>query len=134
MLGCVLHYTRAVLFLLLLALCMQSGRAAHTAKEKPTRDATPLKPRLAILWIFDKYPLVTISEAHGMREEADFIASLIRHPQFVEKVNDIVLEAGNWRYQPILDRYSCGQSRCVSVPRTRRDAYDGAARLSVVSR
>ena len=110
MLGCVPHYTRAVLFLLLLALSMQGGRAAHAAKEKPTRAAKPLEPRLAILGVFDKYPLVAISEAHGMREEADFIASLIRHPQFAKKVNDIVLEAGNWRYQPVLDRYMAGDA------------------------
>ncbi len=47
--------------------------------------------------------------AHGQKEIDDFILSLIRDPRFPALVNDIVVECGNVRYQPILDRYIAGE-------------------------
>jgi hypothetical protein len=63
----------------------------------------------AILAAFDRYQVVGMPEAHGMRDVDDFILSLIRHPAFPEKVNDIVVECGNSLYQPELDRYIAGE-------------------------
>jgi hypothetical protein len=62
----------------------------------------------AILSAFDKYEVVGMPEAHGMKDLDDFIFSLIRNPEFPEKVNDIVVECGNSLYQPVLDRYIAG--------------------------
>ena len=62
----------------------------------------------AILAAFEKYQVVAIPEAHGMKDVDDFILSLIRNPAFPEKVNDIAVECGNSLYQPILDRYIAG--------------------------
>src|SRR5262245_50967398 len=45
----------------------------------PIREPEPTDARLALLSAFDRYPLVALSEAHGMKEEADFISSLVRH-------------------------------------------------------
>ena len=44
---------------------------------------------------FDKYEIVGMSEAHGMKDVDDFILSLIRNPAFPERVNDVVVECGN---------------------------------------
>lgn len=63
----------------------------------------------AILAAFDKYEVVAMPEAHGMKDVDDFILSLIRNPAFPEKVNDIEVECGNSLYQPILDRYIAGE-------------------------
>ena len=63
----------------------------------------------AILAAFDKYEVVGMPEAHGMKDVDDFILSLIRTPAFAEKVNDdIAVECGDSLYQPVLDRYIAG--------------------------
>ena len=40
-----------------------------------------------------------MSEAHGMKDEDDFILALVRDPAFPEKVNDIAVECGNSLYR-----------------------------------
>jgi hypothetical protein len=48
--------------------------------------------------------------AHNGKDIDDLILSLIRDPRFPALVNDIVVECGNMRYQPILDRYIAGEN------------------------
>jgi hypothetical protein len=62
-----------------------------------------------IVKAFDKFPIVALGEAHWLQEEADFIAKLIRHPDFPAKVNAIVVECGNALYQDVIDRYVAGK-------------------------
>ncbi len=50
-----------------------------------------------------------MSEAHELKDVDDLILTLIRTPEFAQKVNDIVVECGNTRYQPLLDRYIAGE-------------------------
>jgi len=77
---------------------------------KPTGANPNPQPAVpAILAAFDKFEVVGISEAHGMKDVDDFILSLVRNPEFSEKVNDIEVECGNSLYQPILDRYIAGE-------------------------
>jgi hypothetical protein len=63
----------------------------------------------AILAAFDKYEVVAMPEAHGMKDVDDFIFSLIRNTEFPKKVNDIAVECGNSLYQAVLDRYIAGE-------------------------
>jgi hypothetical protein len=74
--------------------------------EKPTPE--PAVP--AILASFDKYEVVGMQVAHGLKDIDDFILSLIRSPAFSDKVNDIAVECGNSLYQPELDRYIAGEN------------------------
>jgi len=70
-----------------------------------------LTPKPALDYIadtFGRYPAVALSEVHGNRESAAFLAKLIRHEGFARRVNDIVVEFGNAAYQPIVDRYISG--------------------------
>jgi hypothetical protein len=77
---------------------------------KPTvSEPTPEPAVPAILAAFDKYEVVAMPEAHGLKDLDDFILSLIRNPAFPEKVNDIEVECGNSLYQPVLDRYIAGE-------------------------
>ena len=77
---------------------------------KPTASEPTPEPALpAILAAFDRYEVVAMPEAHGMKDIDDFILSLIRDPAFPEKVNDIEVECGNSLYQPVLDRYIAGE-------------------------
>ena len=72
-------------------------------------DPKPSNAVKAIVKAFDTRKLVALGETHGMQQEADFIALLIRHPEFSIKVNDIVVEFGNALYQDVIDRYLAGK-------------------------
>jgi hypothetical protein len=92
---------------------MRSGllsRAQAGPEVIPIREPEPVDARRAVLNAFDRYPLVALSEAHGLKEEADFINSLLRHPDFPGKVNVVVLEAANARHQKLIDRYVNGEA------------------------
>lgn len=107
-----LHSAKVIRFtsmlLLLLAAGTLSGRAQ--SQQKPTGSEPAPEPAVpAILAAFDKYEVVGMSEAHGLKDVDDFILSLIRNPAFAEKVNDIAVECGNSLYQPVLDRYIAGE-------------------------
>jgi hypothetical protein len=74
-----------------------------------TSEPIPSDAIEEIVKAFDKFPIVGLGESHGLQEEADFIARLIRHPAFSAKVNDIVVEFGNALYQDVIDRYIAGK-------------------------
>jgi hypothetical protein len=86
-----------------LGLAFASLGLPQAADPKP-KDATR-----GILEAFDTFEVVGMHSAHGGKDVDDFILSLIRDPQFAAKVNDIVVECGNSRYQPLLDRYIAGE-------------------------
>jgi hypothetical protein len=88
-----------------LILAQSQQRTKLTGSEVIPQPAVP-----AILAAFDKYEVVAMPEAHGLKDVDDFIFSLIRTPAFSEKVNDIAVECGNSLYQPILDRYIAGEA------------------------
>lgn len=100
------HLTSVCVCLLLLV-----GSAALTVAQPPASRSEPMpQPAIpAILSAFDKYEIVAMPEAHGMKDVDDFILSLLRDPAFPGKVNDIAIECGNSLYQPILDRYISGE-------------------------
>jgi hypothetical protein len=78
--------------------------ASQATRTKPIAlEPTPEPAIPAILAAFDRYEVVAIPEAHGMKDLDDFILSLIRDPAFPVKVNDIEVECGNSLYQPVLD-------------------------------
>ena len=80
-------------------------RAQSQQSSKPAgSEPVPEPAAAAILAAFDKYEIVAMPEAHGMKDIDDFILSLLRNPAFTIKVNDIAVECGNSLYQPILDR------------------------------
>jgi hypothetical protein len=84
--------------------------AAQTAIRMPLgHSPKPADAIAGILKAFDEYSLVALGESHGVVEQAEFIAKLVRHPDFAKKVNDIVLEAGNALHQNVIDRYVNGE-------------------------
>src|SRR5690349_17564905 len=85
------------------------GRSAAQGIDPQPRNATQ-----AILEAFDKYQLVGMGAAHGLKDRDDFILALIQNPAFPGKVNDIVVECGNRLYQKTLDRYIAGEDVAVA--------------------
>ena len=94
--------------LLFLVATVSSAQTQPPAKPAGT-ELIPEPAIAAILAAFDKYEVVALPEAHGLKDLDDFIFSLIRNPSFPDKVNDIAVECGNSLYQPVLDRYIAGE-------------------------
>jgi hypothetical protein len=99
----------AGLLLVVAAMPAEAGAQVHKRSETRAAQPSPQPAMAAILSAFDKYEVVGMEEGHGMKDEDDFILSLIRDPAFADKVNDIVVECGNSLYQPMLDRYIAGE-------------------------
>lgn len=95
-----------VVLLLPLTTFAQARPVAKTGRT----DAVPRPAIPAILGAFNRYEVVAMPEAHGMKDMDDLIFQLIRNPGFPKKVNDIAVECGNSLYQPILDRYIAGEN------------------------
>jgi hypothetical protein len=87
-----------------------AARGQNQHAPKPAAGESLPEPAIpAILAAFDKYEVVAMPEAHGLKDLDDFILTLIRTPALTEKVNDIEVECGNSLYQPVLDRYIAGE-------------------------
>jgi hypothetical protein len=63
-----------------------------------------------LLGVWDGRQLVAVAEVHRLVQDKEFLISLIGTPEFPNKVNDVVIEFGNARFQPTLDRYMAGKS------------------------
>src|ERR1700722_17465480 len=107
-------------------------RAQNQHAPKPTgAEAIPEPAIPAILAAFDKYEVVAMPEAHGLKDLDDFILTLIRTPAFTTKVNDIEVECGNSLYQPQLDQYIAGEDvPFVTVRKTWRNTSQPMCGLS----
>jgi hypothetical protein len=73
-----------------------------------TASLPPADPIRAVIAAFDRVNLVGLGERHWSLEDSQFRLKLIRDPEFSQKVNDIVIEFGNPRYQAVLDRFVDG--------------------------
>ena len=106
-------YSKVVLLFLAWTLVLPQPGRAQSAPNRPigngkTNISEPAIP--AILAAFKTFEVVAMPAAHGDKDIDDFILSLVRDPRFPLLVNDIVVECGNLRYQPILDRYIAGEN------------------------
>jgi hypothetical protein len=70
---------------------------------------TPQDPVQGIIRLFDTYRIVMLGEIHGCRQEHDLLRKLVAAPGFADRVNDIVMEFGNAKYQEVVDRYIAGE-------------------------
>jgi len=92
-----------VALLTIIAVLSASGQERSGGTEPVAEPAVA-----AILAAFDRYEVVGMPAAHGLKDLDDLILTLIRNPSFWKKVNDIEIECGNSLYQDLLDRYTSG--------------------------
>jgi hypothetical protein len=95
------------------------------------QNPVPQDPVQGIVTLFDTYRIVMLGEIHECRQEYDLLRKLIATPGFAERVNDIVLEFGNARYQEVVDRYIAGEN--VPVEQVQRAWRDTVGALGTVS-
>jgi hypothetical protein len=91
-----------------LLVLVASGQVIDLVTNTPpvVRDAVP-----AVLDLFEQYSLVALSEGpHNNQKGHEFRMALVRDPRFGGLVDDVVVEFGNARYQPVMDRYTAGAS------------------------
>lgn len=62
-----------------------------------------------ILMAFQDHPLVGLGDFHGLAQEEDFYASLIRDKRFAKEVGNVVVEFGDAAQQDTIDRYVSGE-------------------------
>lgn len=75
-----------------------------------SQNSAPQDPVHAIVGLFGTYRIVMLGEIHECRQEYDFLQKLVADPGFTERVNDIVVEFGNAKYQQWIDRYIAGEN------------------------
>ena len=83
---------------------------ANVWGQSKSDEPKPTKAVEELIKVFDRFPLVALGEGHWNQTQHEFVYSLIKHPAFANKVNDIVVEFGNAIYQPIMDRYIAGET------------------------
>lgn len=72
-------------------------------------DPQPLNPVQMIVELLEEYPLIALGEAHLLQEELDFLDTLLHQQSFSRKIDAIVVEFGNARYQNIADSFIAGE-------------------------
>ncbi|MBV9232606.1 MAG: hypothetical protein JO030_01075 [Candidatus Eremiobacteraeota bacterium] len=75
------------------------------ANDRQTYDAVDM-----VRAAFDRHAVVALGRAEGTGNETEFrlIARLLGDRRLRGRINDVVIECGNSRYQPLLDRYVFG--------------------------
>lgn len=58
---------------------------------------------------FSTHAVVAVGEAHGNVRDHEFRLALIRDPRLFARVDDVVVEFGNARYQQLVDRFVAGK-------------------------
>lgn len=58
---------------------------------------------------FDHYDLVGYPEHHRSQESHELLRAVLADPEFLRRVNDVVVEGGNARFQAIADKYIAGE-------------------------
>ena len=95
------------------------------------QNPTPQDPVQGIVKLFETYRIVMLGEIHECRQEYDLLSKLVAAPGFADRVNDIVLEFGNAKYQDVVDRYISGEN--VPIDRIQGAWRDTVGALGPVS-
>src|SRR5262245_45987904 len=100
--GLIVSTCAAVVLLALVA----HGQVIELVTDRPplVRDAVP-----AVLDLFEQYSIVAMSEGpHNNQKGHDFRLALVRDPRFGRRVDAVVVEFCNARYQSVMDRFTAG--------------------------
>jgi erythromycin esterase-like protein len=92
----------------LAASAIASALLAPAAHAAPAPGGASATAQSALLDAFADHRIVALGQAHGLRQQDDFILALLRHPRFAATVDSIVVEFGNARFQGLADRYVAG--------------------------
>lgn len=110
---------KATLFLALLTtmtLARADVMASQGAGPPGLREPIVTPAADGIFAAFQTHPLVGLGDEHGMAQEEDFYASLVRDKRFAKDVGNVVVEFGDAAQQETLDRYLTGEDVPYQYP------------------
>jgi uncharacterized protein (TIGR03435 family) len=90
------------------------------AGQQPGETVNPLAPVDAVEGILDAFQthaVVALSDPHGNRQLHEVLLALIHDPRFSQRVDDVIVEGANARYQALVDRYIAGGDVTVEALR-----------------
>jgi hypothetical protein len=98
---------------LLFAALLAAALAAPPTIAQPSAKSVALTPAMrkvldGIFAGFKYRPLVALSDVHGLAQEEDLYAALLRDPRFARDVGNVVVEFGGASQQAVVDRYVNG--------------------------
>jgi hypothetical protein len=85
------------------------GLISQQAKSSTLPPPTVTSGIEGILEAFQTHPVVGLGDIHGMAQEEDFYAALIRDPRFAKDVGNVVVEFGDAAEQETINRYINGE-------------------------
>ena len=122
----VVNMRHLILVTLLSVATMPCGFAQSSAPEPKVMAAVD-----GVLEAFTAYPVVALGDSHGMAQEEDFYAALVRSPRFATEVGNVVVEFGDAAQQHTLDRYLSGEE--IPYPELRKVWADTVGWLPTVT-
>ena len=85
------------------------GQVAASASA-PTAGVT-VEPALdGVFSAFRSHPIVALGDPHGLAEQMEFYAAVVRDPRFARDVRNVVVEFGASSHQSVIDRYVAGET------------------------
>jgi hypothetical protein len=106
--------TKFLLFITILSLNLNSFAQFVRKSSTPNiglKEPKAVDPIAGILKLFESRPLVALDEGgHHTAQTHTFFRTLVQDSRFPEKVNDILVEFGNCKYQDVMDRYINGET------------------------
>jgi hypothetical protein len=98
------------LFFLIVSFSFATPRLVSQQAQPLVRPAPTVTPGIdGILAAFQTHALVGLGDYHGMAQEEDFYAALVRDPRFAKGVGNILVEFGDASQQETIDRYVAGE-------------------------
>jgi hypothetical protein len=94
---------RIFIAVLLLAASSIAAAAAGT-------DARTRRTIAALARQFDTHALIMLGELHRGKETHAFLQRMLHDPRFICRADDVVVEFGNSRLQPLADAYAAGDA------------------------
>ena len=97
--------TAAVLLATVLC-CPVSAQVAAPANQAASVAGVSVEPALDGLFrAFGSHPVVALGDPHGLAEQMEFYAAVVRDPRFARDVRNLVVEFGASSQQAVIDRY-----------------------------
>jgi hypothetical protein len=85
--------------------------AARLDDQAAIAGSVKVEPALDGLFrTFGSYPVVALGDPHGLTEQMDFYAAVVRDPRFARDVRNVVVEFGASSQQKVIDRYVAGEA------------------------
>lgn len=108
------HLARSAAAALLATVLCSPGYAQVAAQ--PNAQTASVGPVLVepaldgVFRAFANHPVVALGDPHGLAEQMDFYAAVVRDPRFARDVRNLVVEFGSSSHQAVIDRYVAGES------------------------